>query len=49
MQFLQLLEDFFAKGPAQEKKGLDAVVASSERGIWALKWSFAGLGLTSAL
>jgi len=47
MQLPQFLEDFFAKGPAGAKKGLDAVVTSSERGIWALKWSF--VGLTSAL
>ena len=49
MQLPQFLEDFFAKGPAGAKKGLDAVVTTSERGIWALKWSFVGLGLTSAL
>ncbi|MDQ3768124.1 MAG: cation diffusion facilitator family transporter [Actinomycetota bacterium] len=29
--------------------GVDAAIASSERGLWALKWSLAGLGLTAAL
>jgi cation diffusion facilitator family transporter len=29
--------------------GVDAAIASSERGLWALKWSLVGLGLTAAL
>ena len=29
--------------------GVDAAIASSERGLWALKWSLLGLGLTAAL
>ncbi|HEV2753657.1 MAG TPA: hypothetical protein VGV36_07465, partial [Solirubrobacteraceae bacterium] len=29
--------------------GVDVAIASSERGLWALKWSLAGLGLTAAL
>ena len=49
MQLPQFLQDFLKKGPAGAKKGLDAVVTTSERGIWALKWSFIGLAITSAL
>ncbi|WP_426491384.1 cation diffusion facilitator family transporter [Hymenobacter sp. 102] len=49
MQLPQFLQDFLKKGPAGAKKGLDAVVTSSERGIWALKWSFIGLAITSVL
>jgi cation diffusion facilitator family transporter len=29
--------------------GVDAAIASSQRGLWALKWSLVGLGLTAAL
>ncbi len=29
--------------------GVDAAIATSERGLWALKWSLAGLGLTAGL
>lgn len=29
--------------------GVDAAIATSQRGLWALKWSLAGLGLTAAL
>ena len=49
MQLPQFLQDFLKKGPAGAKKGLDAVATTSERGIWALKWSFIGLAITSAL
>ncbi len=49
MQLPQFLQDFLAKGPVGAKKGLDAVATTSERGIWALKWSFIGLAITSLL
>lgn len=49
MELPQFLQDFLAKGPTGAKKGLDAVATTSERGIWALKWSFIGLAITSAL
>ncbi|MCI1189808.1 cation diffusion facilitator family transporter [Hymenobacter sp. DH14] len=49
MQLPQFLQDFLKKGPAGAKKGLDAVATTSERGIWALKWSFIMLAITSAL
>lgn len=49
MQLPQFLQDFLKKGPAGAKKGLDAVATTSERGIWALKWSFIGLAITSLL
>ena len=49
MQLPQFLQDFLTKGPVGAKKGLDAVATTSERGIWALKWSFIGLAITSLL
>ncbi len=36
-------------GHGHRHGGVDAAIASSERGLWALKWSLAGLGLTAAL
>lgn len=36
-------------GHGHRHGGVDAAIASSERGLWALKWSLVGLGLTAAL
>ncbi len=36
-------------GHGHSHAGIDPSIASSDRGIWALKWSFAGLFITAAL
>jgi cation diffusion facilitator family transporter len=36
-------------GPGHRHGTVDPAIAASERGLWALKWSLAGLGVTAAL
>src|SRR5258708_35171707 len=38
-----------AKGHGLSHAGIDPSIASSDRGIWAVKWSFVGLFVTAAL
>src|SRR5881227_1437412 len=38
-----------AKGHGHSHAGIDPSIAASDRGIWAVKWSFAGLFITAAL
>lgn len=36
-----------AHGHGHWHRGIDPTIASTERGVWALKWSFAGLLVTA--
>src|SRR5260221_12238910 len=38
-----------AKGHGHSHAGIDTSIASSNRGLWAVKWSFAGLFVTAGI
>src|SRR5260370_42556414 len=42
-------EQDHGKGHGHSHAGIDPSIVSSDRGIWAVKWSFAGLFVTAAL
>ena len=38
-----------AKGHGNSHAGIDPSIASSDRGLWAVKWSFVGLFITLSI